>query len=110
MNYKELDEVHEVVDNLIKQYIYDFKFERINLCFFKRNYYKCTKKQLDFLKYLLNRNVDYELSEKQLKYLSKFSVKEISSLISAVKDIELIYHTSYIKEDGKFSTYYELNL
>ena len=50
MRFKNLFEVREFINELIKQYIYDFKFERINICFFKRNYVKCTRKQMDYLK------------------------------------------------------------
>ena len=89
MKFNNYFELHEFVDNLIKQYIYDFKFERINICFFKRNYYKCTSKQLNYLKYLLKDKFDYTLSDKQGKYLSKLSVKEISVLINTIKDIEV---------------------
>ena len=89
MRFKNLFEVREFINELIKQYIYDFKFERINICFFKRNYVKCTRKQMDYLKYLLSDKFDYELSIKQDKYLSKLSLKEISILISTIKDIEI---------------------
>ena len=89
MRFKNLFDVREFINELIKQYIYDFKFERINICFFKRNYVKCTRKQMDYLKYLLSDKFDYELSIKQDKYLSKLSIKEISILISTIKDIEI---------------------
>ena len=89
MRFKNLFEVEDFINELIKQYIYDFKFERINICFFKRNYYKCTKKQLNYLKFLLTDKFLYELSDKQIKYLSKLSIKEMSILISTIKDIEI---------------------
>ena len=89
MKFKNLFEVREFINELIKQYIYDFKFERINICFFKRNYYKCTEKQLNYLKFLLTDKFLYELSDKQINYLSKLSIKEMSILISTIKDIEI---------------------
>lgn len=89
MRFKNLFEVEDFINELIKQYIYDFKFERINICFFKRNYYKCTEKQLNYLKFLLTDKFLYELSDKQIKYLSKLSIKEMSILISTIKDIEI---------------------
>ena len=89
MRFKNLYEVEEFIDKLIRQYIYDFKFERINICFFKRNYTKCTEKQIKYLEYLLSDKFSYELTDKQIKYLSKLSIKEISILISTIKDIEI---------------------
>ena len=105
MRFKNLFEVEDFINELIKQYIYDFKFERINICFFKRNYYKCTEKQLNYLKFLLTDKFLYELSDKQIKYLSKLSIKEISILISTIKDIEIEEITVVEEKKEKIKEY-----
>lgn len=82
-------EIENFIENLIREYIYDFKFERMNLCFFKRNYKQCSYKQLNYLQNLLENNCDYYLSDTQRNYLSKLSVREISVLINTIKNIEI---------------------
>ena len=91
MIFKDDIELYDYIGDVIKEYIYDWKFERNNICFFKRQYIKCTKRQMEYLEFLLEDKCDYILSKNQIKYLNNFSIKEISNLISFVKDLEIEY-------------------
>ena len=78
----------DYIGNLLRSYLIDFKYSRLNYSFFTVYYRRCTQKQLDYL-FILIQKLGYPLTDSQRKYLSHLSSKECSKIISTLKDIEI---------------------
>ena len=87
----DFDETKELINNILKEYIYDCKFERMNLSFFKRSYKSCTLKQLNYFTLILKKNFEYELSSVQYNFLKKLSISEVSKLINMFSNFTYEY-------------------
>ena len=87
------DEIQDILDSKIRDFIIDCKYERLNFCFFKRNYKPSTTKQIDYIKNILDITFEYDLADNQYNYLRKLSMSEASNLITLLKSLSFVVKT-----------------
>ena len=93
----QVDDLSRVVNYIIRTVIVEDKSLDRQISFIKdtRNKRRCTYKQLQYLDRILKNQYYYELSDKQMKYLSNQPVCVISKLIDLFKNTEFFaYHLS----------------
>ena len=91
----QVDDLSRVVNYIIRPVIVEDKSLDRQISFIKdtRNKRRCTYKQLQYLDRILKNQYYYELSDKQMKYLSNQPVCVISKLIDLFKNTEFFaYH------------------
>lgn len=91
----QVDDLSRVVNYIIRTVIVEDKSLDRQISFIKdtRNKRRCTYKQLQYLDRILKNQYYYELSDKQMKYLSNQPVCVISKLIDLFKNTEFFaYH------------------
>ena len=91
----QVDDLSIVVNYIIRTVIVEDKSLDRQISFIKdtRNKRRCTYKQLQYLDRILKNQYYYELSDKQMKYLSNQPVCVISKLIDLFKNTEFFaYH------------------
>ena len=86
----QVDDLSRVVNYIIRTVIVEDKSLDRQISFIKdtRNKRRCTYKQLQYLDRILKNQYYYELSDKQMKYLSNQPVCVISKLIDLFKNTE----------------------
>ena len=91
----QVDDLSRVVNYIIRTVIIENKSLDRQISFFPdtRNKHRSTYKQLQYLDRILKNQYYYELSDKQMKYLSNQPVCVISKLIDLFKNTEFFaYH------------------
>lgn len=85
------DKADLYIEGFLRHKLSNWRAESMNLSFFnKPRFVKCTQKQLAYLTRLIEEKFVYLLSDPQLRYLSKLSMKQVSELISSIQEMDVV--------------------
>ena len=94
--YNDPQEIIDITSNTIREFIKRFKSS-------ERKGKPCTQKQLNYLKHILARTYDFDLSEEQYNFLKKCTISEMSEMINLFKK----YDTFQILDKKKYEEFVE---
>lgn len=88
---KDFDKATLYIEGFLRTKLSNWRMQSNNLSFFQEPKHRiCSKNQIEYLIRMIDEKFYYSLSDIQIKCLSKLNIKQVSYLISSIKEMNVI--------------------